>query len=90
MSNSSSSDEELYLWSIFLDTGSFSFFFRDVGCGFEDDVDFETGHFVVRAFNVNELLLGFTDEGVKTMGSFRENGVGVERYGVTKAEVSGL
>ena len=53
-------------------------------------MDFETGSYVLRVFNDDELLLGFIARGVATMGLFCEIGLGVERYGVTKTEVSGL
>ena len=68
ISYSSLSDEELYSWSIFLDTRSFIIFSCGVGCGFEDDVDFETGRFVIHVSNMDKLMLSFVDGGVTTTG----------------------
>ena len=90
MSNSSSSDDKLNLWSVFLDTGIFFFFFCNVDWGVEDDGDFETGRFMFCIFNLDELLLGFIDRGVITRALFCAIGVGVDMYGVTETEVRGL
>ena len=80
MSNSSSSDDELYSWSILLNTGRL--FFCDVGC--------DSGRFVVCVFNVDELVLEFVDGDVTTGAFLCKFKVGVETYGVTETEISAL